>query len=1094
MKRVITTAFLAAAVALGISAQGTITLTTSAPAGTKVRILPNVKSVTTPLSIDFGNGIVTKHTVNPSYGAWQRWIEGTIEGESITISGDVTELTINEAELTTAKVEGMADLRSLDLSKNSITDFTLSGTTPLTILNLSHNHLRNSTVENPTLSLENAGATLTNLNISDNDGLICLDMRDLDALQYLTATDCPQLGSVFICTPEESHDNLRDINLSNCSLAHFYPISMPKLSSLNLSNNVLMTTDEDVDPFKMGNYPKLHTLNLSGNTQVDKADVTGCPELESLNISGCAFKSLDLSHCPELISLNAYGNKIAALNLDNNRNLNTIDLTGNPISELDTHLFPQLRRLYISDTRISRLDLLEAYYLSEFKARNTLIEFVDFNGVQPSNLSIIDLRDNKRMTGESVDYTVHTLPQAKASYNPEPNLLLSGSNGETADISYATSADMLWKCDITGDGTSSHERVPVTLQGATDTGNNVTGTLDRLYPYFGVSLDYDLDRYSTNGGEFLIAQWQPVYFQKIASVTDQAYPGVPMHIYPYPAEGKRFRSVTVNGEEIFSRWFMVSGPATIKVNFVNEESSVKFNTNPGQELSFMVNTFDDNGTIYIDWGNGSRIPVTGMNGYVSGSDELKGARIDGTAAGETVTIYGDIAALDLAGYGDAAEIFGLWDNAVNAIDLTNAPDLKYLDLHWNPITTIDLSQNSTLELLDVSYTALKELDLSHTPNLFCLRAYSDGFGDEEEGIAQLSSIDVTNLPYLQYLDVKGNRISAIDLTHNEMLTWAFLNDNMLQTIDLSNNNDLEELNIGENQLTAIDLSNNPFLTVLNVDNNRLTSVDLTNNTRLKELNVAKNGIHTLDTSMLTGLRRLYINGNSMTASELNDLYYVLPQRAPDTPEEQNPGVGQVSYNLAVIQGGDGENANDGNRADSTIAEDRGWTPSHTGTNGGCDVAYLDMFTHANGTYVVSDAAGNIYTHGSKVPKYEPLTITATPAEGYTMAHFSLNDEAPREGTTFDMPGVYTKLHVVFKPTDGIGSVEGTANGATVTPGRGQIAVSAPEGATVDIYSTDGRHIATLRVTGSEVVDLRAALYLVRVATAAGTTASTVAVR
>ena len=111
-----------------------------------------------------------------------------------------------------------------------------------------------------------------------------------------------------------------------------------------------------------------------------------------------------------------------------------------------------------------------------------------------------------------------------------------------------------------------------------------------------------------------------------------------------------------------------------------------------------------------------------------------------------------------------------------------------------------------------------------------------------------------------------------------------------------------------------------------------------------------------------------------------------------------------------------------------------------------------------------------------------------------MAHFSLNDEAPREGTTFDMPGVYTKLHVVFKPTDGIGSVEGTANGATVTAGLGQIAISAPEGATVDIYSTDGRHIATLRVTGSEVVDVPAALYLVRVATATGTTASTVAVR
>ncbi len=1092
MKRIITSALVAAAVALGTFAQGTITLTTSAPVGTKIRILPNVTSTTTPLSIDFGNGIVTKHTVNPSQGAWQRWIEGTVEGTEITISGEVTELTFNEAQLTAAKVEGMTNLRTLDLSKNELTDFTLIGTTPLTTLDLRQNHLRNNTAENPTLSLENAGETLVNLTLSENDGLVCLDMRHLKALQYFTANDCPLLGSVFICLPEESHDNLRSISMNNCSLAHFYPVSMPQLSSLNLSNNDLMTTDDDVDPFMMGNYPKLHALDLSENPNVDKVDVTGCPELESININGCSFKSLNLSNCPELVTLTASGNKIPALDLANNKNLSTIDLTGNPISELDTRLFKQLRRLYISDTRIARVDLLEAYYLTEFKASNTNIEFVDFNGVQPSGLSMIDLRDNKRMTGESVDYTIHTLPVAKQNYNPAANLLLSGSNGETADISYATSSDMQWKCDITGDGTASKDKVTVTLEGATDTGNNVTGHLDRLYPFFGVGLDYDLDRYSTDGGEFLISQWQPVYFQQIASVTDKAYPGVPMHIYPYPAEGKRFRSVTVNGEEIFSQWFMVSGPATIKVNFVNEESSISFNTKNGQDLSFMVNTIEDNGTIYIDWGTGSRTPVTGINGYVSGSEELKGARIDGKAAGETVTIYGNLAAIDLSGYGDAAEIFGLWDNAVQAIDVTGAPDLKFLALYWNPIKTIDLTNNAQLELLDVSYTTIKELNLTHTPNLFCLRAYSDGFGDEDEGIAQLTSINVTNLPYLQYLDVKGNRISSIDLSNNEMLTWAYLNDNELENIDLSNNNDLEELNLGGNSLTSIDLSHNPFLTALNVEGNKLTTLDLSHNTRLKELSIANNDIHSLDTSMLTGLRRLYINGNGMSAEELNDLYYILPERAPDTPEEQNPGVGQVAYNLAVIQGGD-TNENDGNRADSTIAEDRGWTPSHTGTNGGCDVAYLDMYTHPNGTYVVTDAAGNIYTHGSKVPKYEPLTITATPAEGYMLSHFSLNGEAPREGTTFDMPGVYTKLHVVFKPTNGVEAVNGN-HGATIVPGQGQLAISAPEGATVDIYSTDGRHIANLRVSGSETIALPAALYLVRVATANETTSSTVAIR
>lgn len=1092
MKRIITLALATGLLASAAAAQGTITLSTSAPAGTKLRILPNVKSTTTPLTIDFGNGVETKYTVNPNHSAYQRWIEGTIEGPVITITGEVTSLAINDAQLTAATIEGMTNLRTLDLSNNLLEEFAITGVTPLSNVDLSHNHLRNNTAENPTLTLENAGPTLSTLNLTDNDQLVCLDMRDLTALEYFTATDCPELASVFICLPEESHENLRNINLSNCALAHFYPVSLPNLTALNLSDNALLT-DTDVDPFQMGDYPRLHSLDLSGNRQVGVVDVTACPELESININGCSFTSLDLSHCPELNILNAAGNNIAALDLGNNRKLSTINLEGNPIAELDTRLFPELRRLYISNTEIARVDLLEAYYLAEFKGANTRLEFVDFNGVQPGGMSVIDLRDNKRMTGESVDYTIHTLPQAKANYNTEPNLLLSGSNGETADISYATSSDMQWKCDITGDATSSHTPVPVTLKDITDTGVNVTGSLERLYPYFGVGLDYDLDRYSTDGGEFLLAQWQPVYFQKIASVTDALYPGVPVHVYPYPAEGKRFRSVTVNGEEIFSRWFMVSGPSTIEVNFVNEESSVSFTTKKDQNLSFMVNTLEDNGTIYIDWGTGSRTPITGMNAYTSGSSELKGARIDGTAAGETVTIYGDIAALDLSGYGEAAEFFGLWDNAVSSIDLTNAPDLRYIATYWNPITAIDLSHNRELELVDVSYTAIKELDLSNNPKIMWLEAYSDGFGDEEEGIAQLRSIDVTSLPILQYLDVKGNLLESVDLSKNKYLTWANLNDNLLTAVDLTNNAGLEELNLSENRLTEIDLSKNTALSVLNLSKNNLTAVDLSSNTYLAELYVSDNDIHALDTSKLTGLRKLYINGNGMTADELNDLYYLLPQRSPDTPEESDPSVGQVSYNLAVIQGGD-RKENEGTRADSSIAEDRGWTPSHVGTNGGSEVAYLDMNTHENGTYTVTDEHGNTYTHGSKVPKYTLLTITPNPAEGFAFSHYSLNGEEAHEELTFTMPGVYTRLHVEFATAGAIGSTDADANAPRITAGEGLIAVATPESATVDIFSTDGRQVAALRADGTATVALPAGLYLVRIASASGIVTATVAVR
>ena len=187
----------------------------------------------------------------------------------------------------------------------------------------------------------------------------------------------------------------------------------------------------------------------------------------------------------------------------------------------------------------------------------------------------------------------------------------------------------------------------VTLKDATLTGNRVTGELDRLYPNMGLGLSYDLDEYQTQGGKFLLPQWQPPYFQTIKSVTDEALIGVPMYVYIYPEEGYEFKSVTVNGKEIKSQWFMISEAAEIKVNFaeIGAEPSVAFTVPQGQKMSFLVNTATANGTIAVDWGTGTRTEYPDQTAYIPGSYRIGGTRIDGTAAGTTVTIYGDLAAV-----------------------------------------------------------------------------------------------------------------------------------------------------------------------------------------------------------------------------------------------------------------------------------------------------------------------------------------------------------------------------------------------------------------------------------------------------------------
>ncbi|MDE6278323.1 MAG: hypothetical protein K2M06_09500 [Muribaculaceae bacterium] len=1068
---------------LAASAQGTITLTTSAEPGTKVSLLPNAVSATTPITIDFGDGIGVKYTVDPKIADWQRWIESEIKGPNITISGNLTELTFTEAQLTSAKLEGMSHLKKLNLEKNELESFELTTITPLEELRLSYNKIYNSPSQNSTLSLEYAGETLKRLSIAYNEQLQCLDLRYLQVLEDFSANNCPDFASVFICLPEESRDCLKYLNLNECALAHFYPVNLPSLQSLHLASNHLMTEYDD-SPFSLGNYPKLRYLTLSHNKGIHSVDVSECPEMEQLYIDDCNFTSIDISACPELNTLNIADNKIKSLDLGNNKKISALMVNGNPLTELNLDLVPAVKTLNVSDTKISRLDLMKSYFLDTFRASNTLLEFLDFNGLQADRVRTIDLRNNPNFTYESMAYTLRTLPVARKAYST--NLFLEGSNAEKADIDYVTSTDMGWICDVDGDGSAQFTPLSISFEGAQKTGEKKVGELERLYPYFGLGLNYDLEVMSTNGGKFVVAQWKPIYFQSIKDATDgSAYKGVPICVYAYPEEGKTFRSVTVNGKEINSPWFIISEDATVKVNFSNELSSITMTVPANQDMSFRVNTVNSNESVWVDWGTGQRTEYPGQRAYATGSNDLVGSRIDGKAVGTTVTVYGNLAGLDINGFGDVAADFGLWDNHVTALDLSNAPDLKILTAYWNPIQTIDLSHNPLLEVLDVSYTAIEELNLANLPNLMSLEAYSAGL--EEDGIRPLKSIDLSGLPILQLLNLKNNRLEALDLTSNPYLRWVDICGNNFKTIDLSQNPIIEELNLMNGKLESIDLSKQTKLVDLNVDGNELTALDLTHNKDLELLMASNNHIKVLDLNGLKNLQRVYINGNGLTAAELNAISYSLPQRI-DRGDETTPGMA-VSWNFCVYQGMDRE-PNDYLGYDSSIAYDRAWIPSHSASNSGCEHAYLDLLSALHGTYTVTDATGHEYFTGSTVEKWLPLTIHPTPENGYKFYSFQLNDDDPiLDNEQFLMPGVYTKLHVNFVKTSGIEAAE-AAEGLNIRAIAGGIEVNAAEATAVAVYTPAGALVATAQAEGTTTLALAPGFYIVR----AGALAQTVAVK
>ena len=124
---------------------------------------------------------------------------------------------------------------------------------------------------------------------------------------------------------------------------------------------------------------------------------------------------------------------------------------------------------------------MNAYYLKDFRASNTNLAFVDFNGQQSNRMTRIDLRNNKKFMPESMTYTLMTLPVSGKAYST--NLWLEGSNAEHSNTALPQARTCSGYSDVTGDNTAVNSPLLITVTGATDTGENKTGTLDRLYPY-----------------------------------------------------------------------------------------------------------------------------------------------------------------------------------------------------------------------------------------------------------------------------------------------------------------------------------------------------------------------------------------------------------------------------------------------------------------------------------------------------------------------------------------------------------------------------------------------------------------------------------
>ena len=181
---------------------------------------------------------------------------------------------------------------------------------------------------------------------------------------------------------------------------------------------------------------------------------------------------------------------------------------------------------------------------------------------------------------------------------------------------------------------------------------------------------------------------------------------------------------------------------------------------------------------------------------------------------------------------------GYDSGAINGLVPTaNISGIINLNIENKSIGNLTGIQDFTaLQTLNCGYNQINSLDVSNNAALVTLNCYFNG----------LTNLTINSNPNLVTLNCVANELTSITISSNQQIKNLYCNGNLnLGTMDLSNIPTLEDLDIDSTGLISIDLSNNTNLKFLNVNYNNLMILDVSQNTALTMLKCQDNQLSQL---------------------------------------------------------------------------------------------------------------------------------------------------------------------------------------------------------------------------------------------------------
>lgn len=204
----------------------------------------------------------------------------------------------------------------------------------------------------------------------------------------------------------------------------------------------------------------------------------------------------------------------------------------------------------------------------------------------------------------------------------------------------------------------------------------------------------------------------------------------------------------------------------------------------------------------------------------------------------------------------------------NQIASTATPDAFGEVFSYNKIDTnndgeIQVSEALAIKWMRISSSFISDYTgLNAFQNLINLHA---GYNHEA------TTVDVSNLTNLKFLDFNDNNLIALDVSNLTNLKYLSCMANQLTTLDVSNLTALYHLTCFENQLTTLNFGGVTSLAEILCNNNLLTAIDISGITELTQLNCSYNQLTALDVSGLSNIVYIDCSENLLTTLNVNSL-------------------------------------------------------------------------------------------------------------------------------------------------------------------------------------------------------------------------------